>query len=104
MRVLIGAAVGGTMVTTFVLLMEFIGNKNRDLISALYHVPFNLGHIMLPLFSYFFRDYKELLLVTSLPSVILLCYFWLLPESARWLIAVKRTDEAIAILEKEAKM
>ncbi|XP_013173247.1 PREDICTED: organic cation transporter protein-like [Papilio xuthus] len=103
-RIFIGSAVGGTMVTTFVILMEFIGNKNRDVISALYHVPFNIGHMMLPLIAYYYRDYKKFLLVVSIPSAIPLCYFCFLPESARWLIAVNRTDEAIAILKKEAKI
>ncbi|XP_013138252.1 PREDICTED: organic cation transporter protein-like [Papilio polytes] len=103
-RVLIGVSVGGVMVTTFVLLMEFIGNEYRHVISALYQAPFNMGHMLLPLCAYFVRDYTKFLLVTSLPSAILLCYFCLIPESARWLIAVKKTEEAIVILERVAKV
>lgn len=103
-RFLIGMSVGGTMVTGFVMVMEFVGTKYRDVISALYQVPFNLGHMLLPIFGYYFRDYEKFQLAISIPAVILLAYFFLIPETARWLIAVKRTDEAIVILERVAKV
>ncbi|CAG9562567.1 unnamed protein product [Danaus chrysippus] len=103
-RLLVGMAVGGTMVIGFVLLMEYVGTKWRVTVSSLYHVPFNMGHMLLPVFGYFFRDYVNFQLAISVPSVILLVYFCVLPETARWLIAVKRTDEAIQLLERIAKM
>ncbi|KAI5646027.1 sugar transporter domain-containing protein [Phthorimaea operculella] len=103
-RFLVGASVGGTMVTGFVIVMEFVGTKYRDVISALYQVPFNLGHMLLPVFGYFFRDFSDFQLAISIPSVILLSYFVLVPETPRWLIAVKRTDDAINVLERVAKV
>lgn len=103
-RFLVGMSVGGTMVTGFVIVMEFVGTKYRDLISALYQVPFNLGHMLLPVFGYYFRDFQQFQFSISVPVVILLLYFFILPETARWLIAVKRTDEAIVILERVAKV
>lgn len=42
-------------------------------------------------------------LTLSLPSIFLVSYYWIMPESPRWLIAVKKPDEAIAILERAAK-
>lgn len=103
-RFLVGMSVGGTMVTGFVIVMEFVGTRYRDVISALYQVPFNLGHMLLPVAAYIFRDYSDFQLSISLPTIILLSYFFLVPESPRWLIAVKRTDEAITILERVAKV
>jgi MFS family permease len=102
-RLCVGISVGGTMVTAFVIVMEFIGSKYRDVISAIFHVPFNLGNLMLPGFGYLFRNYRDFQLAISLPSIVLLSYFCLLPESPRWLIAVKKTDEAVEILKKMAK-
>ncbi|KAG6453449.1 organic cation transporter protein [Manduca sexta] len=104
LRFIIGLSVGGTMVIGFVVIMEFVGTQYRDVISAVYQVPFNLGHILLPVFAYFFRDYVHFQLSISLPTIILLSYFFLLPETPRWLIAMKRSDEAIAILERVAKI
>ncbi|XP_026748938.2 organic cation transporter protein-like [Galleria mellonella] len=103
-RFLIGASVGGTMVIGFVVVMEFVGTKYRDVVSALYQVPFNMGHMLLPVFSYFFRDFRHFQLSISIPTILLLCYFFLLPNSPRWLIAVKRTEESIHILERVAKV
>lgn len=103
-RFLVGMSVGGTMVTGFVIAMEFVGTQYRDVISALYQVPFNIGHMLLPLFGYLFRDFTNFQLSISLPTIVLLSYFFLIPETPRWLIAVKRTDEAINILERVAKM
>lgn len=84
--------------------MEIIGVKWRELFSVLYQIPFNLGHLTLPLFAYFIRDWQELQFALSIPSVILLSYFWLIPESPRWLFAIGKVDESVAILEKAAKM
>ncbi|XP_047990625.1 organic cation transporter-like protein [Leguminivora glycinivorella] len=104
LRFLVGMSVGGTMVTGFVIVMEFVGTQYRDVISALYQVPFNMGHMLLPVFGYFFRDYSNFQLAISIPTIILLSYFCLVPETPRWLIAVKRTEEAVKILESVAKV
>lgn len=104
LRFFVGMSVGGTMVTGFVIVMEFVGTQYRDVISALYQVPFNLGHMLLPVFGYFIRDFSTFQLAVSVPSVILLAYFYLIPETPRWLIAVKRTDEAISTLQRIAKV
>ncbi|KAL4702081.1 hypothetical protein ACJJTC_002280 [Scirpophaga incertulas] len=101
-RFFIGMSVGGTMVIGFVIVMEFVGAQHRDVISALYQVPFNLGHMMLPVFGYFFRDFADFQLAISVPTILLLSYLFLLPETPRWLIAMKRTDEAVNILERIA--
>lgn len=84
--------------------MEIVGVKWREVVSNLYQIPFNLGHLTLPCFAYFIRDWHYLQLALSLPSVILISYYWLIPESPRWLFAVGRIDEASAVLEKSARM
>lgn len=83
--------------------MEIIGIRYRELISVMFHVPFNLGHLTLPLFAYFLRDWKHLQIALSVPSIILISYYWLVPESPRWLFTVGRVDESVAVLTKAAK-
>ncbi|XP_061378462.1 organic cation transporter protein-like [Danaus plexippus] len=102
LRFIVGMSVGGTMVVGFVIIMEYVGAKYRDIISALYQAPFNMGHMLLPVFGYFFRDYVNFQLAISLPAILLLSYFFLLPETGRWLIATQRTEEAIQIIERVA--
>lgn len=92
------------MVITFVIIMEFVGTDYRDVISALYQAAFNIGHVLLPVFSYFLRDFRNFNLGISLTTVAMLLYFCYIPDTPRWLVAVKRTDEAVVILEKVAKM
>lgn len=82
--------------------MELIGAKWRELISVLYQIPFNLGHLTLPLFSYYFRDWHHFQFALSIPSIILISYYWIIPESPRWLFTVGRIDESATVLEKVA--
>ena len=84
--------------------MEIIGTKWRELFSVLYQIPFNLGHLTLPAFAYFFRDWHQLQFALSIPSIILISYYWLIPESPRWLLTVGKVEESTEILVKAAKM
>ncbi|XP_055701896.1 organic cation transporter protein isoform X2 [Phlebotomus papatasi] len=104
LRFLTALATGGTMLTSFVLIMEIIGVKWRELLSVIYQIPFNLGHLTLPVFAYFIRDWRHLQLALSIPSILLISYYWLIPESPRWLIAVGKIDKATKILTKAAEM
>lgn len=83
--------------------MEIIGIKWRELFSVLYQIPFNLGHLSLPLFAYYIRDWHQLQFAFSIPSVVLISYYWLIPESPRWLFTVNKVDKAVDVLEKAAK-
>lgn len=83
--------------------MEIIGTKWRELVSVIYQIPFNLGHLTLPLFAYYIRDWERLQFALSIPSVLLISYYWLIPESPRWLFTVGRVDESVKVLEKAAK-
>lgn len=80
-----------------------LGTKWRTTLGVLYQIPFNMGHLSLAGLSYLLRDWRYLQLSISLPSVILIAYYWILPESPRWLLTVGRTDESIQVMEKAAK-
>ncbi|CAH0586904.1 unnamed protein product [Chrysodeixis includens] len=103
-RFIVGLSVGGTMVIGFVILMEYTAQQHREIISAIYQVPFNLGHTLIPVFSYFFRDYRHFQMAGSTSTLICLLYFCFLPETARWLIAMKQTERAINVLTTLAKI
>ncbi|XP_023290498.1 organic cation transporter protein isoform X2 [Orussus abietinus] len=96
-------ATGGTMLVSFVLLMEIVGVEWRSILSVLFHVPFLLGHLINPLISYLTRTWYGFQLVISIPPILLLSYYWIIPESPRWLLAVGRVAEAEQILTRAAK-
>lgn len=81
----------------------FVGTKWRTTLGVLYQIPFNMGHLSLAGLSYLLRDWKYLQIAISLPSVILVTYYWILPESPRWLLAVGKVEESIEMMEKAAK-
>lgn len=82
--------------------MELVGTNWRDTMSVLYQIPFNLGHLTLPLFAYYFRDWHHLQLALSIPSFLLISYYWIIPESPRWLFTCGRVDRTVTVLEKAA--
>ena len=62
-----------------------------------------LGEFVTLLVAYFLRDYRlSCICVTVLASLIIL-YFWLVPESVRYLIGRKQYDKADAIFRRIAK-
>lgn len=101
-RALIGIATGGSMCTSFVLIMEYVGLKWRTLVGILYQLPFCLGHMLLGVIAYSFRDWRIMQVAITIPSVFLLLYVFFIPESPRWLVMKGRLDEAIAVLENAA--
>lgn len=103
LRFITAMVTGGTMVVSFVLVMEIIGTRWRELFSVLYQIPFNLAHFTLPIFAYYLRDWHNFQFAVSIPSVVLLSYYWLVPESPRWLFTIGRTEEAAVVLTKAAK-
>ncbi|XP_025413137.1 organic cation transporter protein [Sipha flava] len=87
-------AIGGLMISSFVLTMEVVGGKWRTVVSTLHHVPFNLGHMSMALISYFIRNWRQFQLAITLPSLFFFTYWWIIPESPRWLLAVGKEKQA----------
>merc|ERR1719189_2286453 len=54
--------------------------------------------------AYFVREWSNLQLCISVPCVLLCSYYWMVPESPRWLVSKGRYDEALKILKGGAKM
>ncbi|GLV31843.1 uncharacterized protein CBL_07603 [Carabus blaptoides fortunei] len=103
LRCLSTIATGGTMLTGFILLMEFTAMKYRTVVGVLFQLPFHLGHASLGLIGYLLRDWHHMQMAVSLPQILLLSYFCILPESPRWLMALGRVDQVVKTLEGAAK-
>lgn len=101
---MIGVGVGGTIPTSTGLILEITGVKWREFVIIFGQTLSVVGHILLPAFSYYFRDWRTFQLVVSLPTLVLLSYYWLLPESPRWLFAVGAIDRATTVLKQAARI
>ena len=90
-----GAGVFGCM---FILVMEVVGPRWRALAGLVYQIPFSFGFMSLSAAAYLVRDWRYLQLVISAPSVLMLGFWWVVPESPRWLIMKDRLPEALEVL------
>lgn len=88
---------------SFILALELMGPNYRTMVGMVICVSFALSEALLAILSYYFRDWFHLSLATSVPFVLLFSYFWILPESPRWLISRNRIEEAEKIVQKIAK-
>lgn len=102
-RFLIGTSVGGVMLCFYVLVIEISGKSFRPYAIVLSEVAYLLGYFAIPIIAYFVREWRYLQLATSVPWIVTLSFYWLIPESPRWLITVGKKQEAIKILSYIAK-
>ncbi|XP_068246342.1 organic cation/carnitine transporter 2-like isoform X2 [Palaemon carinicauda] len=104
LRVLIAQFDSCFYMATFVLCLELSGKSQRSMLGVLFCVPWSLGYMALPGIAYLIRDWRYLQVALTMPSVFMISYFWLLPESPRWLVLKGRHEEALKILKSAAKM
>ncbi|XP_030314635.1 solute carrier family 22 member 4 isoform X3 [Calypte anna] len=92
-------------VVAFILGTEILGKSVRILFSTLgICIFFAIGYMLLPLFAYFIRDWRMLLLALTVPGLFCIPLWWIIPESPRWLISQGRYKEAEIIIRKAAKI
>lgn len=92
-------------VVAFILGTEILSKSVRIIFSTLGVCTFfAIGYMVLPLFAYFIRDWRMLLLALTLPGLFCVPLWWFIPESPRWLISQRRFEEAEQIIQKAAKM
>ncbi|KAF7664681.1 hypothetical protein LDENG_00168470 [Lucifuga dentata] len=102
LRFVVGTTISGVIINAFVLGTEWTCTQRRMLAGIITDFAFGLGYILLAGVAYLIRDWRKLQLAISAPGFLLIFYIWVLPQSARWLLANDRREEAIALLRKAA--
>ena len=87
----------------FTYMLEFVGGKWNTVVGLGSMFVWVAGWLSLALLAFLLRDWRELVLYSSLPSLLSLLMYRLLPESPRWLLSVGRIEEAEEILRAGAK-
>ncbi|XP_051903651.1 solute carrier family 22 member 5-like [Hippocampus zosterae] len=99
-----GMCTMSSYLTAFVLCAELLSAQARLLFTtAGLCLFFALGYMLLPLHAYFLRDWRMLLLGINAPGLLLLTFWWSIPESPRWLLSQGRIAEAEDIVKRAAK-
>ncbi len=96
------AIVSGTYAVAFVLAMEMLGPSRRVFGGTLIACSYTIGEIVLGFIAMYTLNFRLLVRVVYCPMILILLYFWLIPESVRWLWVNGRNKEAADIVVKAA--
>ncbi|XP_007556061.1 solute carrier family 22 member 6 isoform X1 [Poecilia formosa] len=104
LRFMVGTSISGIIMNAFVLGTEWTGLRQRMLAGIITDYFFGFGYILLAGVAYLIRDWRKLQLAISAPGFLFIVYIWVLPKSARWLMANDRKEEAWDVILKAAEM
>lgn len=100
----LGAAIGtSTFMAAFVLCVEWVSTKHRVMSSTIVSLFYPLGEILLGLAAMYYDHYRSFLVFVYTPALLIIFYFWLVPESIRWLVVTGQHKAALKILKRTAK-
>lgn len=104
LRFVLGASLQGVFLVAYVMAMELVGKKRRVLVGVLAQAFYTIGYFTAAVLAWGIPSWRWLQITMTLPAVLFIPYYWVIPESSRWLISKGRAAEAKVILEKAAKV
>ncbi|GAB1294801.1 Solute carrier family 22 member 13 [Apodemus speciosus] len=103
LRFVLATANAGFLLSTNVLRFQNgWGRPGRTRAMVLAQSHFALGLMVLAGLAYGVRSWRLLQIIGTAPVFLLLFYYWVLPESPRWLLSQGRTEEAKQLVQKAA--
>ncbi|KAL0880517.1 hypothetical protein ABMA27_002913 [Loxostege sticticalis] len=102
-EVLESAIGAGTYSSCYILVAELFGPKYRVAAGASLSTMFATGQVILGFIAWGVPYWRTLTRVIYGPLLLVISYYWLLPESVRWLLSKGRYEDAEKILRNVAK-
>ncbi|XP_001352700.3 organic cation transporter protein [Drosophila pseudoobscura] len=103
-RLLVGASYDTCFTMIYILVLEYVGPKYRTFVAnmslAIFYAPFTM---LMPWLALGFSYWRVFSAMCAIPICLSLLSFWLLPESARWLVSVGQIDNAVDLLKRVAR-
>ncbi|XP_073941904.1 carcinine transporter isoform X1 [Choristoneura fumiferana] len=103
-RVVVGLTIPAVYQIPFIISLELAGPNYRSFVTVMTCIFYTLGLILLSGVTYLLRDWRSLALATSVPFLFYYFYWFVLPESPRWLLMRGRFEEANDILKTIARI
>jgi len=103
-RFIIAIGTRGINLTAYILGIELLDSKRKTFAGMVFQFSFPSGQILLAIMAYFIRDWRTFAWVVFIPTIPFLAYFFVLPESPRWLLMKKKNEKALEILKEVAKV
>ncbi|XP_068034760.1 solute carrier family 22 member 6-B-like [Anomalospiza imberbis] len=103
-RFLTGMAFSGIVLNSVSLSLEWMPTHMRALVGTFMGYCYTTGQFLLAGVAFAVPDWRQLQLVVSLPFFGFFLYSWWLTESARWLVMVGRSHQALRELQKVARI
>lgn len=98
-------AVAGILANTFVIGGEWSDASKFALCTIICHSFYPLGLMILAGLAFWIRNWRILQMVMFGPLLLVfVAFYWILPESARWLITQGKKEQAIKEIRKAAKV
>ncbi|XP_017838012.1 organic cation transporter protein [Drosophila busckii] len=94
----------GVYPLAFIIGVEMVGPRKRELTSIVLNYFYALGEALLGLAAWLLPNWQLLQYALSVPPLFFVAYYWLVPESVRWLIARNEHEKAGAIIKRAAQV
>ncbi|XP_063077134.1 solute carrier family 22 member 7-like isoform X2 [Engraulis encrasicolus] len=104
MRLLTGFTLSGISIISVVLSVEWFGTEHRTFAGIIVSLDCTVGNLLLAGVAYLVNDWRWLTIAVTSPLFLSVALWWWLPESARWLIANGKTEQAHVYLQRCAVM
>lgn len=104
-RFLVGMAYDLHYMMMYIILMEYVGPEKRTIVGNVPLAIFlTLGASSLPWIAYALADWRLFSIISSAPIAIIVVAWWLVPESARWLVLKGKSDQTLKTLQQCARI
>ncbi|XP_054739820.1 organic cation transporter protein isoform X1 [Anastrepha obliqua] len=92
----------GVYPLAFIIGVEMVGPSMREMSSIVLNYFYAVGEALVGATAWFLQDWQLLQYALSVPPLFFILYYWIVPESVRWLIARNEREKAGVIIKRAA--
>jgi OCT family organic cation transporter-like MFS transporter 4/5 len=94
----------GVYPLAFIIGVELVGKRKREITGIVLNYFYAIGEALVALIAWYTKDWVLLQLIVSAPAILFFVYYWIIPESVRWLLANEKNEKAKGIINRVAEV